>query len=48
METSQLFGQCFRAEYLVMLQKRQKWQFKMRNVRVGNVMLILDENLPRH
>ena len=34
-------------EYLVELQKRQKWLKETPNFRVGNLVLILDENTDR-
>jgi hypothetical protein len=34
-------------QYLPELQRRQKWLQKVPNIKVGNLVLILDENLPR-
>ena len=43
-----VFWARWRSEYLVMLQKRQKWHFKTREFQVGDVVLVLDENFPRN
>ena len=34
-------------EYLPELQKRQKWHDEIRNLKIGDLVLILDENLSR-
>ena len=34
-------------EYVPTLQKRQKWPYPKRNLAVGDLVLILDESLPR-
>ena len=34
-------------EYLPILQERQKWNQPRKNVEVGNVVLLLQENTPR-
>ena len=41
------FWQKWRREYLMHLQKRQKWVKKERNVKVGDIVLMVDVNLPR-
>ena len=38
----------WRKEYLLSLQERQKWTRPRRNLRVGNVVMIKDTNLPRN
>jgi len=43
-----VFWARWRSEYLTLLQKRQKWHFKTRDFLVGDVVLVLDENLPRN
>lgn len=42
-----LFWKRWRHEYLLTLQERQKWHVKGRNLSVGDVVLIIDENVPR-
>ena len=44
---AQQFWQRWLKEYLPELQKRNKWQREQRNVKVGDVVLIMDENTPR-
>ena len=39
-----VFWTRWRSEYVVMLQKRQKWHFKTREFRISDVMLVLAEN----
>ncbi|XP_068229181.1 uncharacterized protein [Palaemon carinicauda] len=41
------FWACWKREYLLGLQKRQKWLKERRNVRVGNVVLMVKENEAR-
>ena len=43
-----LFWKRWLKEYLPELQNRQKWQNVMPNVRVGDVVLMIDENAPRN
>ena len=43
-----VFWTRFRSEYLMLLQNRQKWHSLCRNRRVGDVVLVVDENLPRN
>ena len=40
-----VFWTRFRSEYLTLL---QKWHFSCRNLRVEDVVLVVDENLPRN
>ena len=42
-----LFWRRWMREYLPMLQKRQKWQQPKENLKVGNMVLLADENYPR-
>ena len=42
-----LFWSRWRREYLVTLQERQKWNNPKRNVQVGDVVLVKDDNVPR-
>lgn len=35
-------------EYLLSLQERQKWMRPRRNLRIGNVVMVKDTNLPRN
>lgn len=42
-----LFWNRWRKEYLSTLQKRLKWVYKERNVQIGDIVLIIDENQPR-
>ena len=42
------FWSRWRKEYLQNLQVRSKWQGLKRNARVGDIVLIRDENLPRN
>ncbi|XP_069128774.1 uncharacterized protein [Argopecten irradians] len=42
-----VFWRRWTGEYLPMLQKRQKWLKRERNIRIGDLVLIAD-NLPRH
>lgn len=42
-----VFWKCWTREYLPSLQERQKWERASRNFAVGDVVLVLDENLPR-
>ena len=39
-----VFWARWRSEYVVMLQKRQKWHFKTREFRIYDVVLVLDNN----
>lgn len=43
-----LFWQRWVREYLPLLQERQKWYSKKRNLNVGDVVLIVDSNAPRN
>ena len=43
-----LFWSRWKKEYLLSLQQRQKWTTTKRNVAVGDVVLLEDENLPRN
>lgn len=43
-----LFWTRWRKQYLPLLQIRQKWNEKKRNLTVGDVVLVLDQNLPRN
>ena len=42
-----LFWSRFRKEYIHLLQSRSKWNAKAPNLKVGDVVLVKDENLPR-
>ena len=42
-----LFWKRFVKEYLVLLQRRQKWIRETRDLKVGDLVLVADENLPR-
>ena len=44
---SDQFWSRWQKEYLSALQSRQKWLIKTRNLRKGDLVLIMDENLPR-
>jgi hypothetical protein len=43
-----LFWTRWKKEYLVSLQQRQKWTKSERNVAVGDIVLLKDENMPRN
>ena len=51
-KASQAFAEAFwvrfRKEYIVLLQKRQKWLFPKRNLQVGDVVLIYDDQAKRN
>ncbi|XP_069986261.1 uncharacterized protein [Penaeus vannamei] len=42
-----LFWKRWSKEYLPLLQERQKWNIKRRDVKKGDIVLVLDERLPR-
>ncbi len=42
-----LFWRRWTREYLVLMQKRQKWSKTCRNLNVGDLVLVMDENTPR-
>nr|XP_027237831.1 uncharacterized protein LOC113828955 [Penaeus vannamei] len=42
-----LFWKRWSKEYLLLLQERQKWNIKRRDVKKGDIVLALDERLPR-
>jgi len=42
-----LFWKRFTKEYLVLLHRRQKWIHEKRNLSVGDLVLVVGENLPR-
>ncbi|XP_046548997.1 uncharacterized protein LOC124258978 [Haliotis rubra] len=44
---AELFWSRWRKEYLLTLQKRQKWQAPKRNFKVNDIVLVKDDNLPR-
>ena len=44
---SDLFWKWWVPEYLTVLQDRQKWLFPKRNVQVNDVVLIVDQGVPR-
>jgi hypothetical protein len=44
---SDIFWKRWLREYLPTLQLRSKWQQEERNVRVGDVVIIVDDNMPR-
>ena len=43
-----LFWSKWKKEYLLNLQQRPKWNKPQRNIQVGDVVLLKDENLPRY
>lgn len=43
-----LFWKRWKTDYLTLLQTRQKWFKKERNFAIGDVVLVLDQNLPRN
>ncbi len=43
-----LFWQRWLVEYLPLLQERQKWHDTRRNLRIGDVVLVVDSNAPRN
>ena len=43
-----VFWQRWRQEYVLNLQIRQKWLKSKRNVCIGDVMMIIDGDLPRN
>ena len=45
---SQVFWKRWLKQYLPELQRRQKWLHKQPNVSVGDLVLIIDENVPRN
>ena len=45
--TGPVHGGCFLAEYLPCLQERQKWLTSRENLKVGDLVLLLNENFPR-
>ncbi len=45
---SDLFWKRWSKEYLVELQKRQKWLHPKRNIQVGDVVLVVDNQAPRN
>ena len=46
--TANLFWTRWVREYLPMLQERQKWHHVKRNMKFGDVVLIIDSNAPRN
>ena len=42
-----MFWERFRKEYIPLLQARSKWIFVQRDICVGDVVLVVDELLPR-
>ena len=40
------FWRAFIKEYLLLLQQRSKWRSPIRNLRIGDVVLIADKDLP--
>ena len=42
-----LFWKRWIGEYLPLLQERQKWMVKTRNLQLGDIVLVVDENAPR-
>lgn len=44
---SSLFWTRWKKEYLPLLQKRHKWTIPRKNVQVGDIVLLVDEVLPR-
>ena len=45
---AQVFWRRFIKEYMPELQRRQKWLQKRPNVSVGDIMLVIEENIPRN
>ena len=45
---SDLFWKRWIREYIPILQFRQKWYHKQRNLQIGDLVLVSDENTPRH
>ncbi|KAJ8018203.1 hypothetical protein HOLleu_43941 [Holothuria leucospilota] len=43
-----LFWGRWRKEYLPLMQKRQKWFFPKRSMQIGDIVLVIDETLPRN
>ncbi|KAI2661860.1 hypothetical protein H4Q32_007550 [Labeo rohita] len=43
-----LFWKRWTREYLVLMQKRQKWSKTCRNLNEGDLVLVMDENAPRN
>ena len=41
------FWERWRREYLLQLQERKKWTHKHRNLQIGDVVLVIDDSLPR-
>ena len=42
------FWQQWKKEFVLLLQKRPKWQKSQRNVKIGDVVLLKEEDLPRN
>ena len=42
------FWQQWKKEFVLLLQKRPKWQKAQRNVKIGNVVLLREDDLPRN
>jgi hypothetical protein len=42
------FWICWRKEFLLSLQQRQKWVNPQRNMQVGDIVLIKEDNVPRN
>ncbi|XP_064647035.1 uncharacterized protein LOC135499916 [Lineus longissimus] len=45
---SDLFWRRWSREYLTLLQERQKWTSARRNLKVGDIVLLVDDRLPRN
>ena len=45
---AELFWRRWSREYLPQLQRRTKWLDDQRNLRVGDIILLIEENLPRN
>ena len=43
-----VFWSRWRSDYLTLLQKRLKWHTKYRNFTIGDIVMVVDEHLPRN